>query len=261
MGMHFGIIAGRVSLDSIIPAFRESGAELTFVKTLDRLEDAPNDRNTTYIIAGEHAGASYLIDESMMLSAGQADLLAAAANRTGALVVGCGAETVSGSFWFSAFNGPEMLRMFNMCRSDLAVPFSDGKPLQSETTHPLDMDWDGDGIFAALAELGFDYNAWLDAGPYQLLTLGDVASPANQPLENAQKEHWKRNQLAADKRPRISLVQRPAVNVLSSQSPTERGQSLVTGRKTLWQRILKPFRRRYNRKEKDGVQTLFSGDK
>ena len=81
MGMHFGIIAGRVSLDAIIQAFHESGAELVRVKPLDRLEDVPPDRNATYIIAGEHAGSSYLIDESMLLSAGQADLLAAVAEQ------------------------------------------------------------------------------------------------------------------------------------------------------------------------------------
>jgi len=241
--MHFGIIAGRVSLDAILRAFREFGAELRLVKPLDRLEDAPQDRNATHIIAGEHAGSSYLIDESMLLSAGQADLLAAAADRTGALVVGCGAESVSGTFWLSAFDGREMLRMFWMCRSDLAEPFSDGRPFPSETTHPLDMDWDADGIFAALGELGFDYKAWLAAGPYQLLALENFAGTANQPLKDALKEHSKRHQLASDERPRISVVQRSPVNVASSQSQSEPGRSLASGKRTLWQRVLQPFPR------------------
>jgi hypothetical protein len=253
MGMHFGIIAGHVSLDPIVQALRQSGAELRLVKTLDRLEDAPNDGNTTYIIAGEHAGASYLLDETMVLSAGQADLLAAAANRMGTLVVGCGAETVSGTFWFSAFDGPEVLRMFFMCRSNLAVPFSVGAPFRSEATHPLDMDWDGDGIFAAFTELGFDYTAWLNAGPYQLFALDNVAELANQPLESAQREHWKHNQLAPETRPKVSIVQRPPVDMASYQKPS--------GRRTLLQGIRQYFRRRHSsRSPKAGVQTLFSDD-
>jgi hypothetical protein len=262
MGMHFGIIAGRAPLDLIIQAFCESGAELSLVKTLDRLEDAPHSGNTTYIIAGEHAGASYLVDETMVLSAGQADLLSMAARHTGAIVVGCGAETVSGTFWFSAFDGPDMLRMFFMCRSNLAVPFSEGKPFHCETTHPLDMDWDGDGIRSALGELGFDYDAWLDAGPYQLLELGGVSGPANQPLEDAQREHWKRNQLASDERPEISLVQRPPVNMVAYQDPCEPSRQSMPGRRTFWQGILQSIRQRHTwRKPKAGVQTLFSGDK
>jgi hypothetical protein len=242
--MHFGIIAGRVSLDAILQAFHESGAELLRVKPLERLEDAPQDRSATYIIAGEHAGSSYLIDESMLLSAGQADLLAAVADRTGALVVGCGAETVSGTFWFSAFNGRDLLRIFWMCRSDLAAPFSDGRPFQSEATHPLDMDWDGDGIFAALGELGFEYNSWLAAGPYQLLVLEKVAGPTNQPLEDALTEHSKRHQLASDERPGISVVQRPPVSIGPSQSPSEPGLSVGSGKRTLWQRAIQSLRRR-----------------
>jgi hypothetical protein len=236
MGMHFGIIAGRVSLDVLLEALRESWSALRRIKPLDRLEDAPQDRNATYIIAGEQAGASYLIDESMLLSAGQTDLLAAAADRTGALVVGCGAETVSGTFWFSAFHGRDLLRMFWMCRSDLTAPFSEGRPLQSETTHPLDMDWDADGIFAALGELGFDYSAWLAAGPYQLLELEMADGPTTQPLEDALKEHCKNHQLAVDQRPGICVVQRAPANIAPSQ--------LATGKPTLWQRIIQSLRGR-----------------
>lgn len=254
MGMHFGIVAGRAPLDSIIQALRESGAELRPVKSLDRLEDAPNDGDTTYIIAGEHAGASYLLDETMVLSAGQADLLAATASRMGALVVGCGAETVSGTFWFSAFRGPDLLRMFFMCRSKLAVPFSVGVPFRSEASYPLDMDWDGDGIFAAMAELGFDYTAWLSAGPYQLFALDNVAEATHHPLESAQRKHWKDNRLAPERRPSVSVVQRPPVNTASNQKPPGGG--------TLLQRLRQRLRQRHSwRRPKAGVQTLFSGDK
>jgi hypothetical protein len=242
--MHFGVIAGRVSLDVLLRVFGEVGLELRQVRPLDRLEDAPQDRDATYVIAGERDGASYLIDQSMLLSAGQADLLAAAADRTGVLVVGCGAETVSGTFWFSAFDGPDLLRMFWMCRSDLALPFSDGRPFQSEASHPLDMDWDGDGIFAALSELGFDYNAWLAVGPYRLLTLEKLAELTHQPLEDALKEHCKRHQLAPEERPEISVVQRAPTNNTSSRSSPELGRSLPTGKRTVRQRVIQSFRRK-----------------
>lgn len=262
MGMHFGIIASRVPLDSILQALRENGAELRLVGTLDRLEDAPQGGDTTYIIAGEHAGVCYLLDETMVLSAGHADSLAAVARQLGCAVVGCGAETVSGTFWFTAFEGPSLLRMFFMCRSNLAVPFSVGRPFQSEASHPLDMGWDGEGIFAALEELDFDYNAWLNAGPYQLLALDDVSGPAEEPLEDAQRVHWKRNQLGPDNRPGISVVHRPQGDMESYQNLSGRGRQLASGRRTLWQGIRQYFRRRHSwRRPKAGVQTLFSGDK
>jgi len=244
MGMHFGIIAGRVPLGALLQTFRELGSELRLVRQLDRLEDVPQDRNADYMIAGEHNGSSYLIDESMLLSAGKADLLAAASDRTGALVVGCGAETVSGTFWFNAFEGQHLLRMFWMCRSDLAAPFSAGQPFQSEATHPLDMDWDGDGIFAALGELGFDYNAWLAAGPYQLLVLEKAGGPANQPLEDALREHWERHKLAPSERPRISVVRRPPAKGAPFRAPSDPSRSPASGKRTLWDRVIQSLRRR-----------------
>jgi hypothetical protein len=259
MGMHFGIIAGRVPLDSLIQALCQSGAELRFVNPIDSLADAPDDGDTTYIIAGEHAGASYLLDRTMVLSAGQADLLAAAARRAEAHIVGCGAETTSGTCWFSAFDGPNVLRMFFACATDLAQPFSVGQPLESEASCPLDMGWDGDGIVAALEQAGFDYNAWVEAGPFQLLALDDISGPVDQPLEDTQKEHWNHYRLVSDDGPEICVVQRPLGNITP---PLGRGQPLASGNPTLWQGFRKSLRRRNSwRHPKAGVQTLFSGDK
>jgi hypothetical protein len=245
MGMHFGIIAGKLSLDSLTLAFNELGLELRHVKSLDRIEDAPRDADDeeTYIIAGERDGACYLIDQSMALSAGHLDLLAAAAKRAGGRVVSCGAETTSGTFWFSAFDGEDLLRMFWMCRMELDAPFSAGIPLQGEASHPLDMDWDGEGIFAALSELGFDYHGWLDVGPYRLLTRGAIPTLANRPLEEARDEHYRQHQLEPDERPEISVVQRAPVSTPSTGPMTEAGRASTPGKLGIWQRIVRAIRR------------------
>jgi len=208
MGMHFGIVAARVPLQTLLPAFRAEGAELRPLQSLDSLDDAPEDRTLDYLIAGERAGSSYLIDSSMLLSAGHSDLLAAVARHTGALLVGCGAETVSGTFWFTAFAGPHPVRIFWMCRSDLAVPYTCGTPLPSEAAHPLDMGYDGDGIRAALGELGFDYDAWTAAGPFQLLSLDHISGPADQPFEADLRDHHARHKLSAPAHPAATVVKR-----------------------------------------------------
>ena len=90
MGMHFGIVAARVPLAQLTETFRACGTELIDRGSLRSLEEAPGDRSATYVIAGECDGASYLMDESMLLSAAVPDRLAEVARTVQACVVSCG---------------------------------------------------------------------------------------------------------------------------------------------------------------------------
>jgi hypothetical protein len=234
--MHFGIIAGRASLDPLIQSFHDLGIELRFVKALDRLEDAPRDRNAAYIIAGERAGMSYMVDEPMLLSGGKADVLASAAAKMGVLLVGCGAETVSGTFWLSAFDGPNPLRLFMACTMNLPVPFSQGVPLRSEAEQPLDSGLDGEGVWAALKDLGFDYDSWVHSGPFRLLALEELGAQGEQPLEDAIAGHCGRHQLPVDQRPSISAMLRAPTAV---SSPPESSRAAESDRRTLRDRLLR----------------------
>ena len=98
MGMHFGIVASHVPLKRLLGELNEAGFALRQVGELSRMDEAPDDNDESYVIAGELGGATYLLDKSMLISAGHADQLAAIAKRTGEVVVGCGAETVSATY-------------------------------------------------------------------------------------------------------------------------------------------------------------------
>lgn len=210
MGMHSGVVASRVPLDRLIEEFDAVGIGLRRVGDVASSDAIPEGNEESYVIGGERGGATYLFDESMLLSAGRADDLAAIANRTGELVVGCGAETSSQTYYFSAFEGARLLRLFWMCHSDLTKPFSDGAPLASEASEPLDGDFYGGGIFAALRGLGFDYEGWEKQGPFRLYIIDRYEVSAEQPLELASMVHCERHQIPAEDRPAPIVSMQPA---------------------------------------------------
>ena len=210
MGMHFGIVASRVPLGRLLEELNEAGIALRLVRELAGLDDVPGGNEADYVVGGERGGATFLIDQSMLISAGRADELAAIAKRTGEMVVGCGAETVSGTYWLTAFSGARLLRVFWMCHSELTTPFSDGTPLRSEAARRIDGDIDGGGIVAALHELGFDYEDWIGVGPFRLFAVERLADPKEQPLEEAMKEHWATHQIPPGERPGLTVVSRRA---------------------------------------------------
>ena len=160
MGMHSGVVASRVPLDRLIEEFDAVGIGLRLVGDVASSDAIPEGNEESYVIGGQRGGATHLFDEAMLLSA--------IANRTGELVVGCGAETASQTYYFSAFEGARPLRLFWMCHSELTTPFSDGTPLASEALQPMDGDFSGGGVFAALRALGFDYEGWAKQGPFRL---------------------------------------------------------------------------------------------
>ena len=64
------------------------------------------------LFVGEAGGKSYLLDTHMALSTSP-DLVAFLAADSGYVVVGYGAETVSGSYWFIAARGGTLLRHYH----------------------------------------------------------------------------------------------------------------------------------------------------
>src|SRR5262249_44455236 len=110
--------------------------------------------------AGEYAGRAYVLDGSALLAGMEPDLVADLAAASGALVVGCGAETVSGPYYLVAARGGQVLRHFYACYATLAAAYDRGDRLPTEASHPLDGDLNGDGLFAALYYLGFDPLSW-----------------------------------------------------------------------------------------------------
>ncbi|MGH9131519.1 MAG: hypothetical protein ACRDWV_07570 [Acidimicrobiales bacterium] len=119
-------------------------------------------------------GRCYVLEPAMILSA-DSDLILELSRALSCMVVGAGAETVSGSFWFTAADGGSLRRLHFDVKVSVEDPLDLGEPLSSEPTDDWD-DPDGEGIFARLAALGFDPEVGLEGRPggRRPLWLGEV---------------------------------------------------------------------------------------
>src|SRR5262245_56442278 len=168
MGMHYGVIAGRISWNELrrqIENRRVPFIDKGIIEDMRQFSRDPVDEG--FVLAGgEHQGAAYLIDTTSLSP--NADLITEIAEATSSLVVGCGAETVSGSFWLAVADGPTVRRQYWQCHMELSEPLSEGKPFLCEEAHALD-DVDGEGMFAVLRELSFDFDGWAGLAGNHLL--------------------------------------------------------------------------------------------
>jgi hypothetical protein len=112
----------------------------------------PDGKDAFHVAARE--GRAYLLDPSMVLTTGW-DLVVTLASELNCTVLSAGAETVSGTYWFAAAEPDGMRRFHWNLRASLTQPFDLGTPLLSESRLAFD-DVDGNGLFAGMAELGFD---------------------------------------------------------------------------------------------------------
>jgi hypothetical protein len=163
MGMHFGILAAKTPWPTLqgklqgIGEIRPAGPSRDFEKLKSENTDC------FLLVAGEHSGKAYVIDESFMLSMAYPDFIAALSAQLGCRVVGCGAETVSGSFDFNFADNGALKRLYHQCNMSISQPFQLGAPLACEKTVPYDQ-LDGQGLIAALREAGFDYDRFCEKG-------------------------------------------------------------------------------------------------
>src|SRR5512139_2853223 len=103
MGMHHGLIAATATQERLLAELGRHAGDFVL---LDDAAAAPYDVGLAtddegWVMAvGERDGKAFLLDTSMFLSE-DADLILAMSERLG-LVVGGGAETVSGSYWLTA---------------------------------------------------------------------------------------------------------------------------------------------------------------
>lgn len=182
MGMHHGIVAAEATAERLIATLDALSPSLTPGSrrgVLDEL-DLEHGDDGFRLAFGERDGRAYILDASMVLSA-DGDAIVEASRTLGAVVVGCGEETTSGSYWFFAADRGQLIRAYWNCYADMRQPWSKGQPLAVEASQPLE-DLDGAGMFAALTSLGFDYEGWIDGPDLQELTF-DLAEtqPAGGP--------------------------------------------------------------------------------
>lgn len=179
MAMHNGILAAGASLEPFVAALRQQIGGIAPGERRGTLENVhpDDDADGWHLGIGEHGGATYVCDISSMISA-DADVVVQTSRLLQTTVVGCGAETGSGTFWFYAALGGTLLHGYWMCFSSVDAPWLAGTPLPDDILEGMP-DPSGAGLMKALRSVGFDYEAW-ERRP----DLSDLIWIESEPLED-----------------------------------------------------------------------------
>jgi len=191
MGFHHGILAASASQAELLAELERHTGEFILGAPVGcpyDAEPAASDDGWRMAI-GERDGRAFLLDSSMVIS-DSPDMVVAMSARLGT-VVGCGAETVSGTYWLVAARDGALLRFVYVQHSGLTRGMAMGDPLPSEAEHPIE-DFDGRGLLAAMATLGLDARPWLDAGPAVAVDYDAARSSEDGPIAQIRSTHYAR---------------------------------------------------------------------
>jgi hypothetical protein len=213
MGMHFGIFAAQCPLRELEPILSELGT----LEPFDPADAQPDD-----VLFGEHDGQTFM-QEGLMELTTNGDFIVQLSERLNTLVVGCGAETVSGSYWLFAADKGRLLRCYWACESELSEPLDEGEWGQGV---PLD-DLDGEGFITLLRRAGLKYDQFLEHFSVRRLELGPTFELPDGPVMRRISEHTKAHQLPANERLAPQLVLRPVHAPAPGETPTP--SSVATG--------------------------------
>jgi hypothetical protein len=154
----------------------------------------------------------YVLDRTMVLS-GLADTIVALSGQLSCEVIGAGAETVSGTFWFTAARKGRLSLLHYDQKVALTEPLRMGGRLPTEEAHPFD-DADGKGIVAGIVPLGFSATVLLqgtaDGGTRYRWAAKQF--PDSGPVEERIRKHCEAHKRAdADDWPdRVTVIRRGA---------------------------------------------------
>jgi hypothetical protein len=191
MGLHCGYIVATATQNDLLEELSRHTGEFTTQTVVEHTRDAELDSGQFDVMLGELGGCAFLVDTSMILSSSP-DMILAMSARLG-VVVGCGAETVSGSYWLTAARDGELLRFVFVQHAGMTRGMAIGDPLPSEQAHPLE-DISGEGVFAAMAAFGLDPSPWLNSGPATVVEYDYSRSPEDGRIEAMRSEHYQRYQ-------------------------------------------------------------------
>ena len=154
VGMHCGLIAARCQWPDLRHALEGHCGTLKDESAVSQADwfSPPDGQGVLHVAS--RGGCCYILDPGMMLSA-SGDLILALSRQLSCTVIGAGAETVSGTFWFTAADSGTLRRLHFNVKATLTEPFDLGLPLDSESSAALD-DADGCGIAGGLGAFGFD---------------------------------------------------------------------------------------------------------
>jgi hypothetical protein len=218
--MHHGILVAMAGFEATVAAVDARMPMLrmgTGRGSLDTLDLEPADEGWR-LAGGELEGRTYLLDTTMLLST-DGDAIVDISRELGCLVVGCGQETTSGTHWLYAADSGNLLRAYWNSYGDMQAAWSKGDPLDSEDRQPLE-DLDGDGLIAALATLGFDYERWASRDDLRELTYdpGDADAPAG-PLAAELEAFQASGAIPKGKQPKPKVIRREGGFDLATPPP------------------------------------------
>ena len=232
MGMHHGPFAAMTTPERFVEALSAYAGVFELgppVADFDDLGLGSDDDGWTLAI-GERDGRTYVIDTSLLLSH-EADLVVALSRDLGGTVVGAGAETASGTYWFAAATDGESRRVHWNGYDSVTEPFDDGDPLPTEADAPLE-DLDGDGLRAAIDDLGFDILPWEEGGPWRRLRYSGETFPSVEgPFGPRLEAHMRDHAIPEGKRPKPKVVRRDGgYDIAHANSQQPGGEATSGGR-------------------------------
>jgi hypothetical protein len=192
MGMHHGLIAATATQQALLAGMERFTGDFVLGEAVSSPYDVgPATEDDGWVLAiGERDGRAFVLDTSMVLSTA-ADMIVSLSAELG-VVVGAGAETVSGSYWLTAARDGRLLRFVLVQHAGMTRGLAIGDDLPSEADHPI-QDLDGDGVFAALAYLDLDATDWLTEGPASALRYDASRFPEDGPISRIHSEHYQRH--------------------------------------------------------------------
>ena len=163
MGMHFGVIAAQGSVEQLLAAIGSAGS-LTVGHPIGSFDDAPemDAAGERTLIAGDHLGQAYLLDESLILAT-DPDLIVDVSRRLGSRAMAAAAETTSGTYALIAATEGRLERLHWLGLGQQTEPYDVGLPLPGEPADGLD-DLDGQRLMAVVRAAGFDVDDWRESG-------------------------------------------------------------------------------------------------
>jgi len=201
MGHHAGMVAARASW-SALEARLVDRVRLEVGPKIGSMDDV-DDRGQS--IGGELDGRAYVHDAEMILSS-DGDLIAALSQDLETLVVGCGAETVSGSCWLFAAERGEPLRTYWACATDLREPLDIGAWPPGERIDLEDVD--ASGIRDVLAAGGFDFDAFIERGSKRRIEVPEDVDLGKGSIAAQVEAHRAANKIPAGQQPQPQVVGR-----------------------------------------------------